>query len=215
LNWPLIRDLEPHIFINSTPLDFVLSDNPSCFYNWYLKDEVGMYSTGLTKYGVHIFLPISNRLMLTFYDSRTYKVGNGRDGFTKLSILEDVRLLNSLQFRNRKSSMIFTSSSQAQYIKDSCQRLEPDSLFQNNWDTTKPVAVGGGKLSSQHFVWRTQLRLSRWLSVVKVKRKANRFGGREQDRDPKLVAGFKLVMKNLETVRAHHNGGSLLPLTEN
>lgn len=51
LNWPLIRDLEPHVFINSTPLDFLLSDNPSCFYNWYLKDETGMYTTGLTKQG--------------------------------------------------------------------------------------------------------------------------------------------------------------------
>jgi hypothetical protein len=210
LNWPLLRDLEPHVFINSTPLDFVLSDNPSCFYNWHLKDEVGMYTTGLTKFGVHIFLPISNRLMLTFYDSRTYKVGNGRDGFTKLNTLGDVKLLNLLQFRNRKSSIIFTSNSQTQYVKDSCQRLEPDSLFQNNWDTTEPVAIGGGKLSAQHFVWRSQLRLGQWLSVVKVKRKANRFGDREQDRDPKFVAEFKLVMKNLETARAHHNGGPLM-----
>lgn len=210
LRWPLIQDLEPHVFINATPLDFILSDNPSCFYNWYLKDETGMYTTGLTKQGVHIFLPISNRLMLTFYDSRTYKVGNGRDGFTSLNSLEDVRLLNYLQFRSRTSSVIFSSSSQAQYVKDSCQRLEPDSLFQSNWDTTEPVPIGGDKLSAQHFVWRSQLRLSRWLSVVKVKRKANRFGDRGQDRDPECVANFKIVMENLETVRAHNNGGSLM-----
>lgn len=210
LNWPLIRDLEPHVFINSTPLDFVLSDNPSCFYNWYLKDENGMCATSLTKRGVQIFLPISNRLMLTFYDSRTYKVGNGRDGFTKLNSTEDVRLLNSLQFRSRTSSVIFSSSSQAQYVKDNCQRLEPDSLFQSNWDTTEPVPIGGDKLSAKHFVWRSQLRLSRWLSVVKIKRKANRFGDRGQDRDPEFVADFKLMMENLETVRAQHNGGSLM-----
>lgn len=209
LNWPLIRDLEPHVFINSTPLDFLLSDNPSCFYNWYLKDETGMYTTGLTKQGVHFFLPISNRLMLTFYDSRTYKVGNGRDGFTELTTVEDVRLLNTLQLRSRTSSVIFSSGSQAQYVKDSCQRLEPDSLFQSNWDTTEPVPIGGDKLSAQHLVWRTQLRLSRWLSVVKVKRKASRYGDRGQDRDPELVADFNLVMKNLDVVRAHQNGGSL------
>lgn len=148
--------------------------------------------------------------MLTFYDSRTYKVGNGRDGFTELTTVEDVRLLNALQLRSRTSSVIFRSSSQAQYVRDSCHRLEPDSLFQSNWDTTEPVPIGGDKLSAQHFVWRTQLRLSRWLSVVKIKRKASRFGDRGQDRDPEFVADFKLVMKNLETVRAHHKGDSLI-----
>lgn len=210
LNWPLIKDLDPHVFINKTPLDFVLSDNPSCFYNWYLKDEVGMWATGLTKFGVHIFLPISNRLMLTFYDSRTYKVGTGRGAFTNLNALEDVRLLNSLQFRNRKSSVIFTSTSQTQYVKDSCHRLEPDSLFQNNWGTTEPVAIGGDNLTSQHFIWRSQRRLGRWLSVVKVKRKAHRFLNREQDRDPIFVAEFKLVMENLDAMQACHSDGSSL-----
>lgn len=210
LNWPVIRDLKPHVLINKTPSDFVISDNPVVFYNWYLREEGGMWATGLTKLGVHIFLPISNRVMLTLFDSRTYKVGEGRNDFTYLNCIDDVKLLNSLQFRNRVSSIIFTSASQESCVREGCAKFSPSSLFKNNSGTTEPVPIGGGKLSAQHFVWRTQLKLNSWLSIVKVKRKASKLINRNQDRDPQFVADFEFLRKNWHIVEAHNSGSPII-----
>lgn len=94
------NDLRFKLLINRTQTPFVISDHPAVRYNQFLetrKPTGGI--TGLAVKGLQIFLPISPRHTIIFFDAWAYKVGGRK--LTSLAVevaeLADVHALNLLQ----------------------------------------------------------------------------------------------------------------------
>ncbi len=118
LNFPFIKDLEIKLVINpSTDFEFVCSDNPTVKYNQYLenKNHPGGHYGYFTK-GLQIFMPISNKHLLVFFDPWTYKIGDKRKS-TIVCDDKDIDLLNTLQLINCFEYVYFNERIKVDYLK--------------------------------------------------------------------------------------------------
>lgn len=76
--YPVAIDLRYKLLCNRTPVPFITSDHPVVFYNQFLHSRKSFGSnTGLAAKGLQIFLPLSPRHVLVFFDVDVYKVGGG------------------------------------------------------------------------------------------------------------------------------------------
>ena len=195
LNWPLVRDLSWHVLSNGTSLPFVISDNPVVRYNWYLRDSRDPSYTSLTKHGVQIFMPLSPVVTLALVDKSIYKFGKKHCHHSVLLNAQDVELLNSLQFRNRQSFIVFPEYLSACYVKERCRALPASSIFENHAWSSELVQADSKNLKSTHAVWRTQARFPYWLSISKVKRKIFKGELLCHDREPETVEAQRAFIK--------------------
>ena len=78
-SYPLLLDLEYKLLLNKTDVEFVTSDNPLVLYNQLFSFRKIASNTGLTQKGLQIFLPISPKSALIFYDPDVYAVGKRRE----------------------------------------------------------------------------------------------------------------------------------------
>lgn len=196
LDAPLLLDLKWHFIINGTDRDFFISDNPVIHYNWYLRKHKSIDSGGLTKRGVQVFLPLSNRVTLCLYDSQVYKVGKKGKNYTVLDNISDVNLLNEFQFRNRKSYIVFTQREDSNYVINSCNRFPGDSLYFDNKDSSNPVFCGN-EAQSMMVQWRTSYEFNRWFSFSKIKKKYSKKKVQCEDRSPELLLLHQHEMEKL------------------
>ncbi len=101
---PVALDLEVKLLVNNTAKSFWLSDNPVVYYNSFFEKKTKWFTgTGLADKGLQIFLPISPKHMLHFYDSDVYKVGCARKKTIELFNDYDIYSLNKIQFINSKN----------------------------------------------------------------------------------------------------------------
>ncbi|MBB4223954.1 DUF4238 domain-containing protein [Variovorax guangxiensis] len=197
LNRWLLEDLSWHVLSNGTELPFVISDHPAVHYNWYLRDCDDLSYTGITKRGVQIFLPLSPSITLALIDKSVYKFGEKGSSHTVLSDKRDIELLNSLQFRSRQDFVVFPSAMDVGYVQRSCAEIPASSLMIARAGKTDPVSIGGGKLSSSVYVWRTQARYEQWLSMCKIKRQVSKRSVECRDRRPETVVAQMAAARNL------------------
>lgn len=195
LNYPLVRDLSWHVLSNGTSLPFVISDNPVVRYNWYLRDSRDPSYTSLTKFGIQIFIPLSPTITLALVDKSIYKFGKKDSHHTVLLNTQDVEILNTLQFRSRQSFIVFPENSNANYVKERCQKIPASSIFESHAWSSEPVGLGDENLKSTHAVWRSQARFSHWLSVSKIKRRVVKVELMCRDREPETVEAQKAFIK--------------------
>jgi len=204
LNWPLIQDLEWHIFINKTQQDFIISDHPVVHYNWLLKDSNDCKYTSLTSCGVQIFIPLSSEITYCLYDKKVYKIGLKNKHYTVISSRRDVDILNQLQVRNRESVVAYSDIDSYKYVYKLCQKFPAKSLHETHSWYSEAVSIGGNKLKSTHAIWRTQARLSDWLSAVKIKNKIRKKGVACYDRNPDIVERHRQFMNTLKHSNQAH-----------
>ncbi|MBX9677309.1 MAG: DUF4238 domain-containing protein [Gemmataceae bacterium] len=109
-NFQLTSDLRYKLLCNRTKRTFITSDHPAVFYNQFLeqKGAVGGF-TGLASKGLQLFLPISPKLALIFFDGDTYKVGTMKLTNLKADVIHpsDVDALNVLQAASADSHLYF------------------------------------------------------------------------------------------------------------
>lgn len=168
--WPLIFDLEWHFLINNTYREFIISDHPVINYNWYLRDVNALDTAGITKRGIQIFLPLSKAVTLCLYDKAVYKMGKSQVQHTYVKSLKDIDLLNELQFRNRKSYIVFTSRESSKHIESQCNKIPSNSLFKEKLQSEELKAIDNETRfliaqGSQPY------KFDRWLSFCKIKNK--------------------------------------------
>ena len=199
LEAPILIDLKWNFLINNTDNDFVISDNPVIHYNWYLRNDDSIDSTGLTKKGVQIFLPLSNRITLCLYDSQVYKVGEKGQHYTLVNNPEDVSILNELQFRSRKSYIVFTQAEAADDVKRSCSKIPSNSLFTHHVDSSE-VNIRGDKARSTIIQWRKPYIFKNWLSFSKIKKKVLKREIRNEDRSPEMFAEHCQKIQKLKSI---------------
>lgn len=107
---PMCSDLRYKLLINKTDIDFVTSDNPTCMYDEYLE-RMEDYSVGLALRGIEIFLPLSPRLAMMYYDKEVYKLGSAHKEYVEISDTHDIIELNKLVAINAKETLMCKDSS--------------------------------------------------------------------------------------------------------
>lgn len=110
-------DLAYKLIVNKTDTPFITSDNPVVLYNQYLEQRKKYGSnTGYASKGLEIFIPISPKISIMFYDESVYKVGYRKRSTVEVYNENDVKALNSLQYLNAEENVYFTEDVQRSYI---------------------------------------------------------------------------------------------------
>jgi hypothetical protein len=115
---PLTFDLYFKLIINKTEQPFITSDHPVVLYNQFLEPRKNYGgNTGLACKGLEIFLPLSPRHLLVFFDSNVYKLGNRKNLSIDVTINSDVRALNLLQCISANENLYFNEETSEPQIR--------------------------------------------------------------------------------------------------
>lgn len=110
-------DLEIHLILNAGDHLLLTSDNPVVLYNQYCEGIEGFGTTGATKRGLQVLLPLSPRHLVLFYDKHVYKVGGRNSNVSEVSRPEDLNSINLLQAINADEVLLFSKWSQVEQIR--------------------------------------------------------------------------------------------------
>lgn len=114
----VISDLDYKLLINKTNKPFISSDFPIVKYNQFLEQAKWQYSkTGYGTVGLQVFIPLNPELIVVFFDSSIYKIGDNKKKYLDISNVIDVDSLNTLQFVNCFETIYFDEKASADYIK--------------------------------------------------------------------------------------------------
>jgi hypothetical protein len=113
-----IFDLDFKILKNTTKQPFIISDFPIVKYNQFLElRNWPLSKSGYGLSGLQIFIPLNPEIMLLFYDSEIYKVGDKKQKIVLINDLLDIENLNILQFVNCFESIFFNEKTSEEYIR--------------------------------------------------------------------------------------------------
>jgi hypothetical protein len=114
----VISDLDYKLLLNNTDKPFISSDFPIVKYNQFLEQAKWQHSkTGYGTVGLQVFIPLNSELLLLFFDSGIYKVGDRKKKYLEISNVSDVDSLNTLQFINCFETVFFDEKAKEDYIK--------------------------------------------------------------------------------------------------
>ncbi len=194
-NWLLFADLSLHVLINATKDEFILSDHPVVQYNWFLRDDKSPSATSVTNRGLQIFLPISSSITCCLYDDQVYCYGSGPEHFTILGDPADIEILNSFQSLNATDFLICKSEAMETSLSTLGRRYSQVQLFESHASNTPASDAGAGRLSSIHFVWRTQATVPQMPSFVNIRDELQGIPPECKERRPDIVEGHSLLKK--------------------
>lgn len=116
-----LKDLDFKLLINETKYPFITSDFPIVKYNQFLeKKKFPHGKTGYGNIGLQIFIPISPKLIILFYDAKIYKVGFKKQRNLTIKSTNDINNLNVLQFLNSYNIVYFNHEVSKKYIHEIC-----------------------------------------------------------------------------------------------
>lgn len=109
--FPLLRDLHYKLIINETEQPFITSDHPVVLYNQFLEPRKKHGSNiGFASKGLEIFLPLSPKLTLIYFDKDVYRVGTRDKTVVKVNLTSDIKALNLLQCINANKNIYFNKN---------------------------------------------------------------------------------------------------------
>lgn len=182
----ILRDLRYHIIKNETASEFYISDHPVFIYNWLYRDLQYPGVTSIAALGLQIFLPLSPKITLCFYDPKVYKYGQKSSLVTYVSKDEDIEILNSFQVINSDSVIGFYSQQNEAHVRRLYERYKNINLHQYESGILSTEKEGKGRIRSTDFVFTRQAKLKKMPSFVKVKKKSRSYASSYQERDPEL-----------------------------
>jgi hypothetical protein len=109
--FPLALDLEAKVISNRSNEPFITSDNPVVFYNQYMENFQGASCTGLASLGLQLFLPLSSKIMLHFYDPSVYRIRINDSNVCEISNDAESLKFNELQWFNARENVYYSSQS--------------------------------------------------------------------------------------------------------
>jgi hypothetical protein len=132
-------DLHIKLFVNKTSIPFITSDNPVIRYNQLLEMKSSSNSvTGFGLQGLEIFIPLSENVLLLFYDSQPYYVGSKKQKKVTLDRAEDVDQLNLLQMANCYSNVYGGNRFSKSYVTELHERTRMLPAFHQVHQNTIP-----------------------------------------------------------------------------
>lgn len=113
-----VMDLEYKILKNNTKFPFITSDFPVVKYNQFLERKKWFQSkSGYLVAGLQIFIPLNAEIVLHFFDSAIYKVGNKKEKIVIINSEKDINKINELQFINCLETIFFDEKAEEKYIQ--------------------------------------------------------------------------------------------------
>jgi hypothetical protein len=113
-----VMDLDFKILKNETNFPFITSDFPVVKYNQFLESKKWFQSkSGYSASGLQIFLPLNSELVLHFFDSAIYKVGNKKEKIVSIKSEKEIHKINELQFVNCLGTIFFDENATEDYIR--------------------------------------------------------------------------------------------------
>lgn len=114
----VVSDLGYKLIVNDTPTPFFTSDHPVVFYNQFMETRKTWGSNcGLASKGLQIFLPLSPKHQLIFFDKDVYKVSGIHHRPIVIKDARAVDSLNMLQVLNAYENLYFGDENSAEYVK--------------------------------------------------------------------------------------------------
>jgi Protein of unknown function (DUF4238) len=173
---PDVLDLSCKLIINKTKIPLITSDNPVVLYNQFLENrrEIGS-NTGLACKGLEIFLPLSPRLLLIFFDQDVYKIGNKGNTSADITDASDVNALNILQCINANHNLYFNEEiSELQIRKLVSRATRYRRKAKANVDTY-PTVKKDGKKYVLLYMYTSDVKCALTVSCISVLKKARQF----------------------------------------
>jgi hypothetical protein len=198
---PLVLDLKIKILINRSSEDFITSDHPVAKTNQYSFGILDGGVTGWAVKGLQVFVPISPRHTIMFYDEKIYKVGTRRSDEVFVAQNSDVDALNTLQLLNAHENVYFRDKSQGQHIAElftSCyHRRRKDNVRTRFFNITD----GTGALIKGRHTYKENVVFRESLSFCKVQTAKKQIPPERREfglRQPELVAVHKQFQKEVD-----------------
>lgn len=123
-----VSDLKCKLLINKTKESFVTSDHPVVKWNQFLNQrKYPEPRTGLAMKGLKLFFPISPNIILVYYDSEIYSIGN-EDIVVDIFNPKDVWILNFIQSISCNEVVFFNQEIYETYARRLLsERIEVDA----------------------------------------------------------------------------------------
>ena len=102
-------DLKYKILINRTALPFITSDNPAAIYDQFME-RMGNKIYALGSRGLQIYLPITPKIGILYYDSQCYKLGDRKKEYVEIFHYKDIQELNKLTVANSENVIYYMPS---------------------------------------------------------------------------------------------------------
>ncbi|MDR5586107.1 DUF4238 domain-containing protein [Clostridium aquiflavi] len=141
-------DLDAIILENKTNYDFITSDSPVIFYNQLYIWRNYKINYGLVASGLQIFIPLSPKKVLCFYDSEVYKCLNESNGVINLISKKQITEINKLTVYNSYDQLFFSCNSKENYISELARYKTLENLeevvtnYKNNKDNGELIKIG-------------------------------------------------------------------------
>jgi hypothetical protein len=165
----LAIDLAYKLLCNRTPLPFVTSDHPAVFYNQFMEHRKRYGSnTGLAVKGLQLFLPLSPRHTLVFFDPWAYKVGGKKLTSHRVEVTDekDVKALNLLQATSANRHLFFNHQITEPEVRQLVQKAKKFRQPEKSQLHEYPSAEGRG--SSLLHMHRTDVRIHLGLKCISI-----------------------------------------------
>lgn len=102
---PTLMDLSMKILVNETNTEFITSDSPIAIVNQWTMGTPDDGGTALAHSGLQIFLPISPRYVVLFYDGEIYNVGRQGSKQVKILSADEIYSINGLQLLTAENNL--------------------------------------------------------------------------------------------------------------
>lgn len=192
----VLVDLNFHIIKNNTSLDFFISDHPAFAYNWFYKNLEHPMVTSLTARGLQIFMPVSPRLLVCFYDAKVYKYGERKNSdVTIVSDVNDIEILNSFQVINAESMIGFCDEKSEKNLKKIYEKYQKNKIHESK--IIKEEQLDDENLKITTITFRRQTKLSRMPSFISIKKNSKKDLSMFGERDSALSELHKIYKKQL------------------
>lgn len=175
----ITMDLSYKLLINLTSTPFITSDNPVIKYNSRLE-ELGARDniTGYGAAGLQMFLPLSNDILILFYDDNFYDVGVTGNQIFKIRNDQVVDDINLLHFVNCEQTIFFNHQVNEEYIRLLFKESKKYQKANVSIVTEHPVMGRGGKLEESSSIIHsrtTSCRTGLSIPFIKATKHAKKF----------------------------------------
>lgn len=213
---PSAFDLHLKLLVNTTSVPFISSDNPVVYYNRFMEVRPHFGSSvGTASKGLQVFVPISPRHCLLFYDSEVYRVGSKRRMSIQVVDDREIRHLNLLQAIHAGECHVFNQSVERSILyglhRDAARHRARRKI------RVERVEMGEkhGKRHALVMSYMPETRVNLQLSFVRIRKKARRFDARGRAAIPRDKSYGPLLADFWEKVReGKEDPANLFPYLE-
>jgi len=159
---PALMDLSMKLLVNESGVEFITSDSPVAVVNQWCMGDPKDGSTALACAGIEIFLPISPRFTVLFYDRSIYNVGRQGSEAVVVKSPGEVRSINGLQLLTADTNL-YGKINQEEFSKLPGQWR---GMKNDEWRMERLVSTDGKDQRINHYKPQPNIRLK--LPFVRI-----------------------------------------------